>query len=121
MKKMILLFLVLSSCCTHRENGAKVLYENEKCVIIQVNDNTLVLVPGIGTDLTAGRHKRYRQESVKPITGMEIDRRRLRKNRFSEAGNDAFQRANAAFDSIYLGVSKWSNLTTFQTGGNDND
>jgi hypothetical protein len=49
MKKIILLLCVLSSCCTHHENGAKVLYENGKCVIIQVNDSTLVIVPGINS------------------------------------------------------------------------
>jgi serine/threonine protein kinase HipA of HipAB toxin-antitoxin module len=81
----------------------------------------MILVSGTGTDLTGNGYERYWQESVKPITGMEIYRKRLRKNRFSEAGNDAFRRANAAFDSIYPGMLKWSNLTTFQTGENDND
>jgi hypothetical protein len=81
----------------------------------------MILVSGISTDLTGNGYEKYRQESVKPITDMEIDRKQLRKNRFSEAGNDAFQRANAAFDSIYPGVLKWSNSTIFQAGENDND
>jgi hypothetical protein len=49
MKKVILLLCVLSSCCNQRENGAKVLYVGDKCEIIQINDSTIVLAPGLNS------------------------------------------------------------------------
>jgi selenophosphate synthetase-related protein len=49
MKKIILLLCVLSSCCIHHEDGDKILYYGDKCVVIQVNDSTLVIAPGINS------------------------------------------------------------------------
>jgi hypothetical protein len=77
-------------------------------VIIQVNDNTLVIAPGINS--------KKDMEAKVVFLSREINRKPLRKNRFSGVWNDDFQRANAAFDSIYPSVLKWSNLTTFPAG-----
>jgi hypothetical protein len=63
----------------------------------------MILVTGISPDLTVGGYKKYRQEDIRPTVYPEIDGKLLRKNRLSEASKEAFQRANAAFDSIYPG------------------
>jgi hypothetical protein len=49
MKKAVLLLCVLSSCCGHHEGESNVLYDGQKCVIIRVNDSTLVIAPGINS------------------------------------------------------------------------
>jgi hypothetical protein len=50
MKKIILLLLVLSSCCDCHENRGRVLYKDSKCTVIQVNDSTLILAPGYNSE-----------------------------------------------------------------------
>jgi protein associated with RNAse G/E len=44
---ILALVVMFAGCRDYRES--KVLYENEKCVIIQVNDSTLVIGPGINS------------------------------------------------------------------------
>jgi hypothetical protein len=49
MKKVILLLCILSSCCNYHEDRAKVLYVGDKCEIIQINDSTIILAPGLNS------------------------------------------------------------------------
>jgi hypothetical protein len=46
---LILLLCTLSSCYYSSVDGSKILYDGDKCVVIQVNDSTIVLAPGFNS------------------------------------------------------------------------